>query len=74
MQAYGLVTQALTEVLGSTDDALDAVALGRPGVDRGHAPPGTFQSVEGLHILMQLSHRGGAATGLTVERAHDYID
>lgn len=74
MEASGLVRQTLADLLGPGDEALDAVALARLGVERGVVAPPALSSIEGLHILMELSHSGGAGTGLTVERAHEYID
>lgn len=78
--AYGLVSTTLVDLLeydyggGDQPESFDAVALARTAEQRGLVSAELVRGVEGLSILMDLSRNNGAGTGLSVEKAHDYVN
>lgn len=75
VSAYGLVRAALVPLLGVDEaEARDAPELARQAADRGLITREAVETVHGLAVMKDLSRRGGAGTGLTPEKAHEYID
>jgi hypothetical protein len=73
--AYGLVIAALKTLLGeSNQDSRDAPELARVAINRGLVTKQFVDTVHGLVVLKDLSRHESANTGLSVEKAIDYID
>lgn len=72
--SYGHVVAALRSLVDAQDgDERDAPALARDAASLGLVTPQLAQTVEGLAVLKDLSWRGGDGTGLSVEKADDYV-
>lgn len=71
--AYALITRKIGDAVGEPAGT-DAVELARLGAQHGIIRHETVRSVDGLRLLMVLSRNNGAGTGLSVERAHAYVD
>ncbi|MDQ7905981.1 hypothetical protein RB614_15825 [Phytohabitans sp. ZYX-F-186] len=73
--AYGHVIDALTALLGeSSHDGRDALELAHAAALQGLVTNQLVETVQGLAVLRNLSRREDAGTGLSVEKAIDYIE
>lgn len=73
--SYGYVLAALRNlVAASEDDRRDAPELAQAARDQGLTTAQLVDTVQGLAILKDLSRRDGAGTGLSVDKAEDFID
>lgn len=73
--SYGHVVAALRSLVDAQDgDERDAPALAREAASRGLVTSQLVETVEGLAVLKDLSRQGGSGTGLSVEKADDYVD
>lgn len=75
VSAYGQVRTALMGLLNAKEpDDRDAPAFAQWAADQGLITHEAVETVHGLAVMKDLSRRGGAGTGLTPEKANEYID
>lgn len=75
MSGYREVGHALRNILGEGDDinTADPLDLARVAHTRGLISDGSLTAVEGLGIMADLTHAKGSGTGLSPDRARDYL-
>ena len=75
VSAYGQVRTALMGLLNADEsDTRDAPEFARRAADQDLITHDAVETVQGLAVMKDLSRRGGAGTGLTPEKANEYID
>lgn len=75
VSAYGQVRTALMGLLNAAEsDTRDAPEFAQWAADQGLITHEAVDTVQGLAVMKDLSRGGGAGTGLTPEKANEYID
>ncbi|MGD9528783.1 MAG: hypothetical protein AB7L91_14940 [Dehalococcoidia bacterium] len=75
VSAYGQVRAALAALLDADEaETRDAPELAQQAADRGLITSKAVETVQGLAVMKDLSRGGGAGTGLTPNKAEEFID
>jgi len=75
VSAYEQVRSALMALLNADEpDGRDAPEFARWAAEQGLISHDAVETVQGLAVMKDLSRRGGAGTGLTPDKANEYID
>lgn len=76
--AYGKVSDRLVDLLTSVGvehfESRDALDLAKSALEHGIVTEQSVHTVEGLSILMNLSRAGGSGTGLSPEKAAEFLN